>query len=244
VTGPCTVNNTSPDKRYVIIESHDDGVCHVEMTISDGVTSSVDVNFVSMWRPLGSDPHGCWKEFVPVNDAGELQFELEERICDDEDAGSFVDGGTSDAQDASVCVVYEGEHCGGNTSAPCKCAAGLVCVTKVAGPDPEPAPGDVGGFCAASSDSDAGCRLVGPDICTRSSECAVVMAGAVEDSGCWSPPVVVGCISANRTCGDGYTYARDPNGKEWMFGSTCIPHSWAITEPGARVSEPCPDDGK
>lgn len=52
----------------------------------------------------------------------------------------------------ATCVANHGEHCGGNTTHPCTCAAGLVC-TPGSGGLPF---GDVGGTCESPTSADAG----------------------------------------------------------------------------------------
>ncbi len=65
-TGPCTATvGTGQGAHVITLASNDAGICHMDMTLGNGVTSSVDEDFVSIWRPLGSDPHGCGQALVP-----------------------------------------------------------------------------------------------------------------------------------------------------------------------------------
>ena len=95
-TGPCTVNSADEGpSTYVLLRGTDAGTCHVELTFANGATSSTDLKFMSRWRPLGSDPHGCGREFVPVDESGNFcvphacLFPLPDRMC--EDAGTAND---------------------------------------------------------------------------------------------------------------------------------------------------------
>lgn len=85
-TGPCTLTSGS-DSESVYLQTNGAGTCHVELTLGTEATS-VDVNVVSRWRPLGSDPHGCGQEFFGVTESGSpclpsaCKFPLPERRCD------------------------------------------------------------------------------------------------------------------------------------------------------------------
>jgi hypothetical protein len=90
-TGPCTLNSADPisaNKQTVYLQANDGGTCHVEVTFESGATSSVDVNIISRWRPVGSDPHACGQEFIAVDDAGSpclpsaCEFSIPGRMCD------------------------------------------------------------------------------------------------------------------------------------------------------------------
>ena len=48
----------------------DAGTCHLDVTFADGATSSLEVEFISQWRPCGSDPHGCGEALIPVTPSG------------------------------------------------------------------------------------------------------------------------------------------------------------------------------
>jgi hypothetical protein len=86
-TGPCTLTSGG-DPESVSLQTSDAGTCHVELTFANGATSSVDVEIVSRWRALGSDPHGCGQEFVGVDQAGSAclpsacKFPLPDRKCE------------------------------------------------------------------------------------------------------------------------------------------------------------------
>jgi hypothetical protein len=96
-TGPCTVckaalaDGSIPEGAYctagldsqiIMVMGNDAGTCHVEMTFGNGPTSAVDVDFVSVWRPLGSDPHGCGQEFAAVIESGSGQVSVTDQMCD------------------------------------------------------------------------------------------------------------------------------------------------------------------
>jgi hypothetical protein len=80
-TGPCTVSS-GVNAQDVYLQGNDAGTCHVEITFGSGVTSSVDVDFMSFWRPLGSDPRGCGQEFAAVTESGSPQVSVPEPVCD------------------------------------------------------------------------------------------------------------------------------------------------------------------
>jgi hypothetical protein len=67
-TGPCSVcpvalaNGSIPEgstcaasdnSQDIALQGNDAGTCRVALTFGNGATSSVDVDFMSMWRPLG-----------------------------------------------------------------------------------------------------------------------------------------------------------------------------------------------
>jgi hypothetical protein len=96
-TGPCTVTTGDAEtKQYVYLQSNDAGICHVELTFGSGAKSLIDVNFMSRWRAMGSDPHGCGQEFVAVNESGSpcvpsaCTLSVPELMCD---AGTENDAG-------------------------------------------------------------------------------------------------------------------------------------------------------
>jgi hypothetical protein len=47
---------------------------------------------------------------------------------------------------------------------------------------------------------------------------------------CTRGPQPVACIEGDRICNHEVTYAQDPLGRCWMFGSTCIPEDWQRTQ--------------
>lgn len=69
IVGPCSLGSAQ-DPRIIELQAHAAGTCHVDFSYPDGATSSADVTIKSMWRPLGSDPHGCGQEFFAVDDTG------------------------------------------------------------------------------------------------------------------------------------------------------------------------------
>jgi hypothetical protein len=92
----CAVTQYSQD---ITLMGNDVGTCHVEVSFGSGTTSSIDVKFVSMWRPFGSDPHGCGQAFTAVTKSGSLcypgtcTFSLPELACDSGKDGGADDGG-------------------------------------------------------------------------------------------------------------------------------------------------------
>ncbi|MEY4577950.1 MAG: hypothetical protein RL701_2653 [Pseudomonadota bacterium] len=96
-------------------------------------------------------------------------------------------------------------------------------------------------MCSAGCDTEAGskCAQLGSDDCTSSPGCVVISATAIGDSGCSSTTAPVGCMQNDKACGEGYTYARDPSGKEWMFGTTCIPQGWISADPSDDIRSRC-----
>ncbi len=67
--------------------------------------------------------------------------------------------------------------------------------------------------------------------CASSKECSVIKARRIT-----TPPTpedeAVGCGSADSACSEVNITARDPQGQEWAFPTTCIPAGW-IGEGGA-----------
>lgn len=103
-TGPCTVcpivlaNGSIPEgascavfgdnSQKITLTANDTGTCHVELTFGSGATSSVDLDFTSVWTGCGSDPHGCGEGFVaaiadgsPCTSNG-CQVSVPEPMCD------------------------------------------------------------------------------------------------------------------------------------------------------------------
>jgi hypothetical protein len=70
------------DSKEVLILSNAAGTCHVEVSVGDGPTSSIDVKFASKWMACNSDPHGCGEAFLPVTPDGGLgPLTLPEPVC-------------------------------------------------------------------------------------------------------------------------------------------------------------------
>ena len=111
-TGPCSVcpvvlaNGAIPEgancavaqySQNITLIANDAGTCHVELTFAGGATSSVDLDFSSVWRACGSDPHGCGEGFIVEDSDGSTcgpdgcQASVPEPVCD---AG--LDAGASD----------------------------------------------------------------------------------------------------------------------------------------------------
>jgi hypothetical protein len=86
-TGPCAVSS-GESAQYVYLQNNGAGTYHVELIVAGGARSFVDMNIISRWRLLGSDPRGCGQEFVAVNDSGSpclptgCLFSIPDRMCD------------------------------------------------------------------------------------------------------------------------------------------------------------------
>jgi hypothetical protein len=48
----------------------------------------------------------------------------------------------------------------------------------------------------------------------------------VSQRSCVLPRKAAGWQRADVGCGDAFTRATDPGGKEWTFSSTCVPMGW------------------
>jgi hypothetical protein len=78
------------------------GACHVQVTFSNGATSSVDLTFKSQWMACGSDPQGCGEGFVGANaDGGSIQALAPAAICVS-DAATSVDAPPNDTGDTAT----------------------------------------------------------------------------------------------------------------------------------------------
>ena len=77
----CAVGHYSQD---ITLTANGAGTCHVELTFGSVATSSVDLDFMSVWRACGSDPHGCGEGFVAANADGThfIQVSVPGPICD------------------------------------------------------------------------------------------------------------------------------------------------------------------
>jgi hypothetical protein len=96
-TGPCTASAVE-NSQQISLTANGAGTCHVEVTFGSGATSSVDVDFTSVWEPCGSDPHGCGQGFVATN-----QVSVPEPTCDAGlDAGLEVDAPSETSVDAQA----------------------------------------------------------------------------------------------------------------------------------------------
>jgi hypothetical protein len=100
-TGPCTGamggGSMGGPAQDLILTSNGAGTCQVELTFSNGDTSSLNVVFVSQARPYDD----CDPNFIAVNDAGiecipgECQLSIQ----------APCDAGPTSAWDASSCTV-------------------------------------------------------------------------------------------------------------------------------------------
>jgi hypothetical protein len=81
-TGPCTASAAhfvvaAQDAQNIMLISNDAGTCHVEITLGNGATSSVDVEFMSVSRAFG-----CGQEFVPITADGNDLISVAAPVCD------------------------------------------------------------------------------------------------------------------------------------------------------------------
>jgi hypothetical protein len=119
-TGPCSVCPTAlasgqipegsgcavpPDTNYIVLLANGAGTCHAELTFGNGATSSVDVDFMSVWIGCGSDPHGCGQGFLATNADGNpnIQVSVPGSLCNAaRDAGPEADAPGEAAVDAGA----------------------------------------------------------------------------------------------------------------------------------------------
>lgn len=124
------------------------------------------------------------------------------RAGDESTAG---EPGMQDMDAGAGCISAEGGMCGGNTRAPCACAAGLVCTPDASSSLP---PGDVGGTCqraksTGACQTNADCRAQA-DYCTGC-DCVALGPGEVVRE-CAGPGVnclVEPCGSKTARCVSG-----------------------------------------
>jgi hypothetical protein len=85
-TGPCTATVAGPNGEDLILTGNGAGTCQVERTVTGGAAQSADVNFISAWLPLGTDPHGCGQGFLAVTETGSVcigcELSVPEFTCD------------------------------------------------------------------------------------------------------------------------------------------------------------------
>ena len=71
------------------------------------------------------------------------------------------------------------------------------------------------------------CGLLSIPACAATAGCRVLEGQEiVSQRSCVLPRKAVGCQRADVGCGDAFTRATDPGGKEWSFSSTCVPEGW------------------
>ena len=72
--------------------------------------------------------------------------------------------------------------------------------------------------------------------CAAGRDCQVLEA-QLQSPRCASELEAVGCFSVPEVCGGGETRAEDPEGRQWLFLSTCLPFGWKELPPG--TADPC-----
>jgi hypothetical protein len=72
--------------------------------------------------------------------------------------------------------------------------------------------------------------------CAAGNECQVLEA-QLQMPKCASEFEAVGCASTETGCGAAETRAEDPQGRQWLFLSTCIPFGWRLLP--ASTPEAC-----
>ncbi len=90
------------------------------------------------------------------------------------------------------------------------------------------------------------CDGLSLEACAQDALCVVVHGVPVNvDRMCVKPPTPVACISAGSACTDAISFARDPQGQCWQFGSGCrLGEGWHADAPECRPEdtgqfEPC-----
>lgn len=90
------------------------------------------------------------------------------------------------------------------------------------------------------------CDGLPTDECAADAFCAVIGGSRWNEAGlCYEPAEPVGCYELRLGCGPAGTFARDPSGACWMFGSTCQPAGWLSLEgeqcgPAGSLVQECP----
>jgi hypothetical protein len=74
------------------------------------------------------------------------------------------------------------------------------------------------------------CSKLTVEQCAAGNECQV-LEGQVQSPKCSSEFEAVGCASAETGCDAAETRADDPQGRQWLFLSTCIPLGWKLLPP-------------
>ncbi|MET0284368.1 MAG: hypothetical protein ABW352_07855 [Polyangiales bacterium] len=60
--------------------------------------------------------------------------------------------------------------------------------------------------------------------CKQDDACSVITGRLVNgDPDCTFPPAELGCYAAEMICGEALSFASDPQGRTYTFGTTCIP---------------------
>ncbi len=83
---------------------------------------------------------------------------------------------------------------------------------------------------------DKDCTLLTVGQCAAGKNCGVIEA-QLRSPTCENELEAVGCTSIDQGCDDVLTRAQDPNGRQWLFRSGCIPRGW--TPLPSAADEPC-----
>jgi hypothetical protein len=123
----------------------------------------------------------------------------------------------------------------GMLALPSLCA--VSCSGRVA--DPSVSSDDAGstGSADAAPEHDSGlensdCSKLTVGHCAAGNDCQVLEA-QLQAPRCASDFEAVGCASTDASCGAAETRAADPQGRQWLFLSTCIPFGWRLLAPTA-----------
>jgi len=89
----------------------------------------------------------------------------------------------------------------------------------------------------AASEPDSGlknsdCSKLTVEQCAAGRACQVLEA-QLQSPRCASEFEAVGCASTETGCGAAQARADDPQGRQWLFLSTCIPFGWTPLAPNA-----------
>ena len=120
-----------------------------------------------------------------------------------------------------------------------------ACSGQVSSGGPVVGDGDAGSAGAAGAPNapeyDSGlkntdCSLLTVEQCAAGKDCQVIEA-QLRSPTCQSGLEAVGCSTISQGCGDALTRAKDPDGRVWLFRTTCIPHGWTALP--STADEPC-----
>lgn len=82
------------------------------------------------------------------------------------------------------------------------------------------------------------CEALSPQQCTADAFCSLLGGAPVDASRmCVLAPVAVGCARTDQACGDAISFAKDPQGQCWQFGSTCVPKTWQADASDCKPAE-------
>lgn len=107
---------------------------------------------------------------------------------------------------------------------------GVSCSGRVSGSGPILEDAGSAGMPEVTPEHDSGlknteCAKLTVGQCAAGKECQVLEA-QLQAPRCASEFEAVDCASALTGCGAAETRAQDPQGRQWLFLSTCIPSGW------------------